>query len=122
MSVHYSFHYLSYLSRVYLFFSYISRAGKEELRKVEDEFEEKELDDVEEREKEEEPPRKDFRYYFNRFRYYHYWIAEKVDKFIAFVCMWIFKIMLFIIGVKVDGLPSIDEIGESSLNFDNNAN
>ncbi|XP_032669289.1 uncharacterized protein LOC116843196 isoform X2 [Odontomachus brunneus] len=85
---------------------------KEELRKVEDEFEEKELDDVEEREKKKEPPRKDFRYYFNRFRYYHYCIADKVDKFIMVVSMWILKIMFYLMGYKIDGFPPTDEIEE----------
>lgn len=76
------------------------------------------MDDVEEKEKKEDPPRKNFKYYFNRFRYYHYYIAEKVDTFIAFICMWVIKIQLYFMGYDINGLPSINEIGQSSPNFD----
>lgn len=71
------------------------------------------MDDVEEKEKKEKPPRKHLKYYFNRFRYYHYCIAEKIDNFIAFICMWVIKIQLYLMGFRVNGLP---EIGDS-LNF-----
>ncbi|XP_076387453.1 uncharacterized protein LOC143264389 [Megachile rotundata] len=45
-----------------------------------------------------EIPRKTFKYYFNRFRYYHYWFAEKVDTILGIVCFTIIKIYLFLMG------------------------
>lgn len=81
----------------------------------------KEVDDVEEKKKEKQP-KKNFKYYFNRLKYYHYYVADKVDKFIAFVCMWVIRIQLYLIDVSVNGLPSTGEIGESSLDFENDAN
>lgn len=110
VSVHYSFYYLSYLSRIYLFFSYILQATKEESRKIEDEFEEKGLDDVEETKKKEEPPKKDFKYYFNRFRYYHYRVAETVDYYCGIIGVVLLKIIFFLMGYRVNGNPSIDEM------------
>lgn len=31
------------------------------------------------------------KYYFNRFRYYHFLVADTVDKYVAAACMWIIK-------------------------------
>ncbi|CAL7947128.1 unnamed protein product [Xylocopa violacea] len=39
-----------------------------------------------------------FKYYFNRIRYYHYYVAEKVDTLIGVVCMTIIKIYFFLMG------------------------
>ncbi|XP_011695199.1 PREDICTED: uncharacterized protein LOC105454334 [Wasmannia auropunctata] len=66
-------------------------------------------------EKNEEPPKKNLKYYFNRFRYYHYYYAEKINSFITIVCMWILKIQFYLMGFRVNGLPSIHEIEERGL-------
>ncbi|XP_017886029.1 uncharacterized protein LOC108628545 [Ceratina calcarata] len=39
-----------------------------------------------------------FKYYFNRFRYYHYCFAEKLDSLIGLVCRTIIRIYVFLMG------------------------
>lgn len=60
-----------------------------------------------------ESPRKGLKYYFNRFKYYHYCLAEKVDTLIGVVCFTIIKIYFSLMGWghsnrNVDGVT--DEI------------
>lgn len=70
--------------------------------------------DIEEKEMKEERPKKNFKYYFNRLRYYHYYYSDKVQTFIAVVCMWIIKLQLYLMGFRINGLPPlIPEIEES---------
>ncbi|XP_011873131.1 PREDICTED: uncharacterized protein LOC105564950 [Vollenhovia emeryi] len=72
--------------------------------------------DTEEQEKKKEPMKKNFKYYFNRFRYYHYYCVEKIESFITVICMWIIKIQFYFMGYRINGLPSIYEIEEKCLN------
>lgn len=75
---------------------------------------------MEEQEKKEEPLKKNFKYYFNRLKYYHYYCSEKINSFIAIVCMWIIKIQFYLMGFRINGFPSIYEIEESRLNINDN--
>ncbi|OAD62823.1 hypothetical protein WN48_07490 [Eufriesea mexicana] len=52
----------------------------------------------EDEEKTQQNLRSTLKYYFNRFRYYHYCIAEKVDTMIGVVCLAIIKIYFFLMG------------------------
>lgn len=45
-----------------------------------------------------EKPRNTLKYYFNRFRYYHYCLAERLDNLIGAVCLTIIKIYFFLMG------------------------
>ncbi|XP_024870661.1 uncharacterized protein LOC112453886 [Temnothorax curvispinosus] len=93
-----------------------TKQGKEELQNdVATEL----SDNIEEQQKKEEPLKKNFKYYFNRFRYYHYHCSEKINSFIAVICMWIIKIQFYLMGFRINGLPSIHEIEEENyLNDD----
>lgn len=70
-------------------------------------------DNIEKQEKKEEPLKKNFKYYFNRFRYYHYYYSEKIHSIIAVTCAWIIKIQFYLMGYRINGLPSIYEIEEN---------
>ncbi|XP_076660737.1 uncharacterized protein LOC143364111 isoform X2 [Halictus rubicundus] len=43
-------------------------------------------------------PEKNLMYYFNRFRYYHYVVAEKVETAIGVLCLMIIKVYFFLTG------------------------
>ncbi|XP_012531239.2 uncharacterized protein LOC105833793 [Monomorium pharaonis] len=75
---------------------------------------------IEKKEKKQEPQKKNFKYYLNRFRYYHYYCSEKINSFIAIVCMWIIKIQFYLMGFGINGLPSIHEIEKNHFKNDSN--
>lgn len=66
----------------------------------------------------EQAPRNTLKYYFNRFRYYHYCLVEKVDTIIGVVCLTIIKIYFYLMGfeqsnLQIDGnknTMSIDDV------------
>lgn len=41
------------------------------------------------------------KYYFNRLRYYHYCLAEKVEKAAGVVCMLILKAYFYLMGARL---------------------
>ncbi|XP_015432633.1 PREDICTED: uncharacterized protein LOC107188789 [Dufourea novaeangliae] len=55
-----------------------------------------------------ETPTKNLKYYFNRFRYYHYCLAEKLDTIIGVVCLTIIKIYFSLMGYEQSALEDIE--------------
>ncbi|KAL2712101.1 hypothetical protein V1478_018336 [Vespula squamosa] len=41
---------------------------------------------------------KTLKYYYDRFRYYHFYIADKLDTIIAVICLWIIKLYFSLMG------------------------
>ncbi|KAF7380597.1 hypothetical protein HZH68_016462 [Vespula germanica] len=41
---------------------------------------------------------KTLKYYYDRFRYYHFYIADKLDTIIAAICLWIIKLYFSLMG------------------------
>lgn len=74
---------------------------------------EQEKSEYDEDEKENEGLVKNLVYYFNRFRYYHYRVAESVDTFIGVVCMTIIKLYFFLVG------GGVEQIEDDILEKDN---
>lgn len=72
----------------------------------------------EDEKKVQQSPRKTLKYYFNRLRYYHYCIAEKLDTLIGAVCIALIKIYLFLTGwnkqlaTQDDGMISMLDIDD----------
>ncbi|RLU18667.1 hypothetical protein DMN91_009024 [Ooceraea biroi] len=87
----------------------ITRQRKKELQ---NDMEDKLSDNIEENEKKEESKKEvkaGFKYYYNKFRYYHYYIAKKIDNGIGVLCMWIFKLLLYLMGYRYNELPFIPD-------------
>lgn len=72
----------------------VSLTGNKALQSGDDENQAANQED----EKTQQNLRDTLKYYFNRFRYYHYCIAEKVDTFLSVVCLTIIKIYFFLMG------------------------
>ncbi|XP_076295540.1 uncharacterized protein LOC143216396 [Lasioglossum baleicum] len=60
-------------------------------------------------------PVKNFKYYFNRFRYYHYVIAEKVDTAIGVLCLMILKVYFFLTGHEQLALESDGSVNAMNM-------
>lgn len=75
---------------------------------------ERQTDNQQDEEKVQQTPQKTLKYYFNRFRYYHYWVAEKVDAFIGAVCFAIIKVCFFLMRWEL-GMQSDEAIDEKDV-------
>lgn len=71
---------------------------------MQDDMQKELTENIEESEMKEDPKeeesKKGFSYYHNRFKYYHYYIADKIDTFIAVVFMWILKLQIYLMGYR----------------------
>ncbi|KAL0114349.1 hypothetical protein PUN28_011539 [Cardiocondyla obscurior] len=54
------------------------------------------LHDIKVQEQKKKESMKTIKYYCNRFRYYHYYCAEKLNLMLTVICIWIIKILFFL--------------------------
>lgn len=55
------------------------------------------------------------KYYLDRFRYYHYVVAEKVNKVVGLVCLAIIKLYFFLMGLDRHLAIDDDETEDAGL-------
>nr|XP_033341706.1 nipped-B-like protein B [Megalopta genalis] len=99
----------------------IAEPEKDEVAEPEeDEAAEPEEDEAAEPEKEitSQAPQKNIMYYFNRLRYYHYCLAEKVDTAIGVICIMIIKIYFFLTGFDQHTLEPDGLTGKMNVDID----
>nr|XP_034194750.1 uncharacterized protein LOC117610982 [Osmia lignaria] len=106
---------LSRISRVVVLPQQVSLTGKQASRDTESE---NLTANQEDEKKLQEIPRKTLKHYFNRFRYYHYCVAEKIDTILGIVCFGIIKIYLFFMGSQQQSLQSVEEMNIISIHDD----